>query len=111
MTPSLYAAYLKERTDDEVLETDTGFAVYRFTTPNTCYIVDIYVHPNFRKSQIASAMADQIVNIAKEKGCTSLIGSVVPSKKNSTTSLKVLLGYDMILDSSANDFIVFRKDI
>ncbi len=77
----------------------------------TVYIVDIFVEKGARGDKIASEMADQIGKEAKAKGCMTMIGSVVPSMKNSTISLKVLLGYGMVLDSASNDFIIFRKDL
>jgi len=108
---SLYAEYLAERTTDQIIETHNAFATYKFLDKDTCYIIDIYVLPEFRKSGVASDIADIIKGIAKEKGCTKLIGSVVPSAKGSTTSVKVLLGYGMKLQSSTNDFVVFEKEI
>ena len=109
---SLYAQYLAERTEDSIIETEVGFASYRYLNQGkSVYIVDIYVSPKQRKEGLASLMADKVASIAKEKGCTELLGSVVPSAKGSTTSLKVLLGYGMTLLSASNDFIVFRKDI
>lgn len=109
---SMYADYLKERTKDLIVETASGFATYRYLDDDkTVYIVDIFVIPEDRKSKAASLMADGIVKVAKERGCTKLIGSVVPSTNNSTTSMKVLLGYGMVLDSAANDFIIFKKEI
>jgi len=109
---SMYAEYLREKTNDHILETSRGFATYRYLDEGkTVYLVDIYVVPQFRKTKEASNMADQIVDEAKKKGCTKLLGSVVPSTKNSTVSLKVLLGYGMSLDSCTNDFILFKKEL
>ena len=108
---SMYSDYLKERTSDDILETDQGFATFRYLDDKTVYIVDVYVKPEFRKSGVVSDMADTIVRTAKISGCNKLIGSVVPSTKGSTVSLKVLLGYGMKLKSSQNDFILFEKDI
>lgn len=108
---SMYAQYLKEKTNDQILETEEGFATYRFLNEKQVYIVDLYVHPDFRKTKVASAMADVIVEAAKLRGCTELLGTVVPSTKNSTDSLRVLLGYGMRLDSSAENLIIFKKDI
>ena len=108
---SLYGDYLRERTFDEIIETEKGFATYRFMDDSCVYIIDIYVKPEFRKSGAASDIADTIVEIAKKRGCYKLMGSVVPSTKGSTTSLKVLLGYGMSLESSSNDFIIFSKEI
>jgi len=113
---SFYADYIRERTTDEIIETEVGFVTYRFLTDmnleiKQVYIIDIYVHPDFRQEGRASALADDVVAKAKQRGCTELLGSVVPSNKGSTASLKVLLGYGMRLKSSANDFIVFTKEI
>lgn len=108
---SHYADYVHERTEDHVFETAEGFATYRYLDNNGVYIVDIYVAPGQRKTGIAAYLADEIVKMAKVRGCKELFGSVVPSAKGSTASLKVLLGYGMALHSSADNFIVFRKEI
>ncbi len=108
---SLFADYLAEFSDKNVIETPQGFATYTFPDKETVYIEDIYVAPSFRKSKKASEMADQIVCIARERGCSKLLGSVIPTAKNSTASLKVLLGYGMVLHSSTTNFVLFKKDI
>lgn len=108
---SLYSQYIAEKTDKSILETDIGFATYSFPDNKTVYIEDIFVLPEYRKSHAASEMADEIIAKAKSKGCTKAIGSVVPSTSNSTDSLKILLAYGMKLDSSANNFILFSKDL
>lgn len=108
---SLYAEYASERLGDHVFETGQGFATFRFPDPATCYIVDIYVVPEARRLGVASDISDKIVEIAKKKGCTKLLGSVVPSTRGSTASLRALLGYGFKLDSAAQDFILFSKEI
>ena len=108
---SLYGDYIKERLNKHILETDRGFATYVFTDEKTVYIDDIYVCPEFRKSHEASILANKIISIAKDRGCNKLLGRVVPSTKNSTDSLKVLLAYDMKLAGSTSDFILFSKEI
>lgn len=109
---SLYAKYLEEKTTDQIIETDKGFATFRFLPDQKAvYIIDIYVLPEFRQTKEASTMADTIVELGKANGCQKLLGSVVPSNKSSTLSLRVLLGYGMFLESSSTDFIVFKKDI
>ena len=108
---SLYGDYIKEHRGDEIVETADGFATYRFLNDKQVYIVDIYVKPEARQTSAASDMADTIVLAAKLRGCTELLGTVVPSAQGSTISLKVLLGYKMTLQSSSNDLIIFKKDI
>jgi len=108
----MYADYLKERTNDEILESNEGFATYRYLNEGkSVYIIDIYVRPEFRQTGAASALANVICQIADKKGCTEVLGTVIPSAKGSTASLKVLLAYGMELQHSSNDLIVFRKAI
>lgn len=111
---SMHSEYIRERLGDEVLEYDEGFATYRFLDDfgvKAVYIVDIFVRPDFRKTRMASAMADEIVEKAKSVGCTRLIGTVSPASNNSTDSLKVLLGYGMELYQCDKNAIIFKKEI
>ena len=109
---SHYAEYLAERTSDMIKEFSTGFIQYRYLDGGkSVYVVEIYVVPDHRKKGTASSMADMVAVEAKEKGCTEMIGSVVPSTKGSTASLSVLLAYGFELQRASNDFITFRKDI
>lgn len=110
MMPSHFANYIKERQGKEIIEDNYGFATYSFVKGDV-YIEDIYVNPDARSRAHASGYADKIAEIAKERGCKNMIGTVVPSTNGSTTSLKVLLAYGFQLHSSANDFIVFKKEL
>lgn len=108
---SLYGKYIKEKAGDEIIETDKGFASYRFMPDGACWIMDIYVEPQWRQENVASVMADIIVEKARSKGCTELLGTAVPSLLNSTAGLKVMLAYGMTLKSATQDLIILRKDI
>jgi len=108
---SMFADYLQERTEDRIIESGQGFVTYRFVDKDTVYIMDIYVKPEFRKQRVASDFSDKVMEIAKKRGCKKMIGSIVPSNKGSTTSLRVLLAHGMRLDSSTNDLIIFSKEI
>lgn len=107
---SLYGEYIKERRDRDIVENEKGFATYVFM-PKGVYIEDIYIRPDYRKQGIGREFADKIKDIALEKGVTKMYGSVVPSTKGSTNSLKALLSYGFSLDSSSNDFIILYKDL
>jgi hypothetical protein len=109
---SNYGSYVQERSNDHILEVNEGFATYRYLDDGkSVYIIDIFVAKEHRESQLASTLADTIVREAKQKGCTELLGTVCPQAKNSTISLKVLLGYGMTLKSSSDNLIVFSKEI
>lgn len=107
---SLYGQYIKERENKDIVEDDYGYATYFFINDGV-YIQDIYVHPDHRHSNIASKYADEIANLAKQKGYKKMYGSVVPSMSHSTSSLKVLLSYGFRLESSERNAIIMVKDI
>lgn len=106
-----YARFCEEFNGDQVFWNDVGWVQYRYLNDRQVYIVNIWVDLEQRKEGQASALADKVVGLAKLRGCTELVGTVVPSAKSSTASLKVLLGYGMRVDSSANDLIMFKKEI
>lgn len=109
---SMYGDYVRERLGDEILESDQGFVTYRYLNEGkTVYVVDLYVAPQFRKSQYGQTLTDAVIKIAKEKGCTEMIGTVSPAATNATYSMKVLIAYGMELKTSNEMVIVFRKDI
>lgn len=108
---SLYADYLREKTTDSIKEIEQGFITYRYIDDKTVYIIDLYIRPDCRQKYVASGLADEVVEEARKKGCDKLLGSVIPSNKNSTQSLEVLLAYGMTLESSSNNFIFFKKEI
>ena len=109
---SLFAQYVKERENAEVLETDKGFAKYHLK-PDHVYIEDIFVLPEFRKDGLAKEMANEIAKIAKEHGLSRMVGSVCLNAKGATASANVLLAYGMRLAGIEQEsgMIYFVKEL
>ena len=106
----MYGKYITERTNKHIIETDKGFAVYSYTQEGV-YVEEIFVERDFRKSGVASELADKIADEAKSKGFKLMFGSVCPAAKGSTASLKVLLAYGFELLSSQDNLIFMKKEI
>lgn len=107
---SLYAKYVKERENKDMLELEHGFASYIWLKDHV-YIVDIYVEPEHRKSGLASQMADSIAELAVQKGYRKLLGSVDTTAAGCTNSMKVLLSYGFKLLRCDGQLIFLEKDI
>lgn len=107
---SQYKRYLEERTASKIIETEFGFVTYSFNDHGV-YIEEIFVDKGFRHINKASELADEVAEIARKAGHKTMFGSVCPSAKGSTASLKVLLGYGMELHSATNNMIYFKKEI
>lgn len=108
---SLYAKYIREREGKEIIETDDGFATYQIFDNGECYLQDIYIVPEKRNSGLATEIANKVSEIAKERGCNLLIGSVCVDDKCATRNMKVLLAYDMQVYKTAGTMIFLRKQI
>src|SRR5271166_5628584 len=106
----MYADYLEEFSIKHMFYNDKGFAIYEITGQD-CYIQEIYVKPEFRDCKVAKDLQVEVTKIAKGKGCTRLLGSVVPSVKQSSMSMAMLLKDGFKLDSSTINFIVVSKQI
>jgi hypothetical protein len=107
---SLYADYLHETSQKHILEREWGFATYHIRGTE-CYIEDIFITVDRRKSKSASELAQHIETIAKAKGCKFLTGSVNTAIKDPTTSIKVLLAYGFKFLRSETSIIWFCKDL
>jgi inorganic pyrophosphatase/exopolyphosphatase len=107
---SHFAEYIKERENKEIIEKDYGFATYQFLG-SVCYIVDIFVVPSERKNKRASEMANAITAVAKEKGCTHLIGSVSLEVNQATESISVLIAYGFKVREYKENLLWFVKEI
>jgi GNAT superfamily N-acetyltransferase len=108
---SLYAQYIAERENKGIVESDKGFATYQMFSNGECYLQDLFVVPEHRQSHVATEMADQVVTIAKEHGCHSLIGSVCIDDREATRNLKVFLKYGMRVYKLAGTMIFLNKEI
>lgn len=110
MRSSLYAQYIEEREGRHILETDQAFATYQFFN-DECYVSDIFVVKEARRSRIAWDLLDQIVVIAKANNCRYLTGTVSPSANGSEASLKAHIAYGFKLHSASSNVILFKKEI
>lgn len=106
----MWAEYIREREGFEVVETDKSVATYKIAGEE-CYIKDIYVSKEHRRSGEAFKMGDHIAEIARANGCKRLSGTVVPSLGGSSDSLQGLLKYGFKLHSAFQDLIVLVKEL
>jgi len=110
MIKSLYAQYIEEREGKFIIEHAEGFATYLFLSEHV-YIEDIFVTKEARKSGVAAQLADQIAEIAREKGFKKLLGSVDIRANGADTSLKVLQAYGFKLYKSEQNMIYLEKSL
>ncbi len=108
---SLYADYVKERLGRGTIETEDGFATFEYLDEDTVYIVDLYVVPEKRKSNIAAKMADKVMEEAIKVGKKFMMGTVDTTTKHAEVSCKVLEAYGMKIYQVVGPTVFYFKDI
>lgn len=109
---SLWAEYIKERLNKDMLETAGGFATYYFVPDKMAvYIEDVFVKKEQRQSGVASWLVNEISLIAKKNGMNKIYVTVMPSSNGSTTCIQAIIAYGFKLSGSVNDAILFVKEI
>lgn len=106
----LYKEYLKERENAELIYTEFGFITYKFL-PEHCYIEDIYIVPEKRKSGLGVELEALVIEIAKALGYKKVLGSVCTDANNWKTSQKVLEKIGYVPLSQEGNVIYFEKEI
>jgi GNAT superfamily N-acetyltransferase len=89
---------------------EIGFATYHLHE-DECYIEDIFIMPEHRRSKIGTDIADSITEIAKKNGCSLLTGSVAPNANGAEISRKALLSYGFKLFESSEELEKYSKEI
>ena len=107
---SNYALYIKEREGRDIIEDEKGFASY-LITGEQCYIVDVFIKKEHRRQGIPNKYFKQIEDIAREKGCTYLLGSACIKAPNINESMKWLLSIGYSLSSISGDMIFLTKEL
>ena len=110
MNLSLYGEYIQEREGKSIIENDFGFATF-LINGDECYVCDIYIKKEHRIKNIASKFTDEIADIGREMGCKYLLGTVTPSLRGATVSMKAQLAYGFKIHAAKDDFIFLRKEL
>jgi ribosomal protein S18 acetylase RimI-like enzyme len=87
----LYADYLQERENAHILENENGFCIYKYLSPTTAYLQDIYVKPEWRKTAIGKKMLEDVVKICKKSNISALLASTDISANNPEVSALAIL--------------------
>jgi GNAT superfamily N-acetyltransferase len=109
---SLWADYIKELYGKEMYEDSMGFCTY-YIVPGTdvCYIEDIYVVPEHRKSAFGAEMESKVEAWSRLQGCSQLMGSVATGLQTTERSISVLISRGFKLSKVTETMLYFKKNI
>ena len=111
MSDKLYFDYIKEREGYEsVFIEGKAFATF-IIQGEEIYVRDVYVAEEFRKQGVLKSLYDLVSNIAIERDCKYMTGTVCPSMNGSTLGINALLAIGFELLESRNNVIILKKEL
>lgn len=106
----MWQQYVKEREGKETVEfPGEGFLCFS-THGEQCHIHDIFVVPEKRRCSVGTELADTVMNLAKERGCTHFTSTIIPSLKGANEAMFAHLSYGFKIVSAQADCIFMHKE-
>ncbi len=94
---TLYARYIHEREEADLISTDRGFITFRvLNNPHgqrICFIKDFYVLPEFRFKGEGKKLFNEVLEIALFQECTAIVGVVDFNATQWQQSLGIIIGH------------------
>lgn len=107
----MYAAYIKERENKEMLQFDCGFITYKIYPENKeCFLADMYIDPKHRGTNAVAVFVNDLARVAKESGCDH-ISATVCVDSGASRVLKAAFKLDFKIKNAQNNIIVIVKDL
>lgn len=107
---TLYAKYISQRAGYEILENEHGFVIYKINGEE-CFIVDMFVDTNSRKKYYASEFTNELVKIAKSKGCKLITANIHLWDVNYQVTLIVAFKNDFNIVKASNDILLIARKL
>lgn len=107
---SLYAKYMKERQNAEILENESGFVVYKFLEKE-CFINEMFVDTNKRSKGVGRALIYELEAIALEKGCDCISANIHLWDKGASNTLMAALSVGFEVSRSEQNILLIAKKI
>lgn len=108
---NLYAQYIKEREDREIIVLGHAFATYKKLNPETYYLIDMFVERAYRRTNLAWDLNNIICDIAKKDGASNIITSICTDAAGVTVSMAVILAGGFKFSSASGNMLYFVKDL
>ena len=103
---SNYRKYVEEQLPNRfVYENEYGFLTYNINE-EVCQLEEIYIKPEYRRQGKASEFYERMEELAIEKNCNTLLGSIIIGTNNAEGSMKCLFKNGFTL-SHTKDIVIF----
>lgn len=107
---TLWADYLKERENIEIIENKYGFIFYQINLENkSCSLIHFFVADDLRNEKIGSKLFDELENKARACGCLSIMAQVSINLPNASDNVLIAVKMGGTIVSANNNIIILEK--
>jgi len=107
---SPYEQYMKEREGIDFHKSEHGFVAYKIESSHL-FLLDVWVAPTVRRARICYSLVDQLILLAKQKGCTTVHCQTDVRTKNPEISLLAIINYGFKINGADRNLITYVKEI
>ncbi len=107
---SLYQDYKTETLGSSFINHDRGFLEYTIDKKE-CFICELYIEPDFRKSGLGSELANKLMKIAKGYECEIITCQTDMNQNNPETAVKAILGYGFKIHSALDNKLFYYMEV
>lgn len=114
---ALFQDYLKELRGEEIIwENDdsipVGFLTYVIDkTGNELYVRELFVVPEYRRTDVATRLALKAESEARIRGCKILAGTLIKGTRGMTESMGAMLSFGFKIHDWDQNKIVMTKEV
>lgn len=101
---TLFAQYIKERLNQEVIENESGFIIYNING-KSCFLAEMYIKPDSRKSGLFIELLNELKELAVENDCEHITATIHQYDKGATNSLSSAFKYGFKIHQAHNNII------
>lgn len=107
---TLYAKYIKERLNQDILENENGFITYSINGEE-CFIAEMYVDKKKQSAGFGTDLIKLLNEIALEKGCKFITGNIQLFDQGKEQTMISALKCGFYIYSSNNQFITIIREV
>ena len=101
---SSYGDYMSEVYGKNIVENEYSLVIWT-VKDDIFYLEDIYIKPKFRDQGYGKALMKEIIDIAKNNGCTKLLGSITMLCRYKDENMAKFLKYGFRIHSLGENII------
>jgi hypothetical protein len=106
----MFEKYMKERQGADCLKTEKGFLFYK-VEGQECFIADMYIEPEFRKSGVFEGFIDALSEIALMKSCKAITATIYLNDKGCNRTLNAAFKVGFKLAQANNNVLFIVKEL